>query len=38
MPSALIIPALPRIIGVTVTDETLSADLEDGRSISVPIG
>ena len=38
MPSALIIPAVPRIISVTVTDETLSADLEDGRTISVPIG
>ncbi len=38
MSSALIIPALPRIISVTVTDETLSADLEDGRTISVPIG
>jgi hypothetical protein len=38
MPSALIIPAVPRIVSVTVTDETLSADLEDGRTISVPIG
>ncbi len=38
MPSALTIPALPRIVGVMVTDETLSADLEDGRTISVPIG
>lgn len=38
MPSALIIQALPRIVNVTVTDETLSADLEDGRTISVPIG
>lgn len=38
MPSALIIPALPRIVSVTVTDETLSADLDDGRTISVPIG
>lgn len=38
MPSALIIPAVPRIISVPVTDETLSADLEDGRTVSVPIG
>ena len=28
----------PRAIGVTVTDDTLTVDLEDGRSISVPIG
>jgi Protein of unknown function (DUF2442) len=36
--SAATIRALPRIVGVTVTDDTLSADLEDGRTISVPIG
>lgn len=30
--------ALARIIEVTVTDDTLAADLEDGRSIAVPIG
>jgi Protein of unknown function (DUF2442) len=36
--SAIIIPALPRVVGVAVTDDTLSADLEDGRTISVPIG
>lgn len=30
--------ALPRIMSVAVTDDTLSADLEDGRTISVPIG
>lgn len=30
--------ALARIVGVQVTDDTLSVDLEDGRSISVPIG
>lgn len=38
MPSAVTIPALPRIVDVTITDDTLSADLEDGRTISVPIG
>jgi Protein of unknown function (DUF3532). len=38
MPSATIIPALPRIIGVIIIDDTLSADLEDGRTISVPVG
>ena len=27
-----------RIIDVAVTDDTLSVDLEDGRTISVPIG
>ncbi len=29
---------LSRIIGVAVTEDTLSVDLEDGRTISVPIG
>jgi hypothetical protein len=29
---------LPRIISVTVTDDTVSVDLEDGRTIAVPIG
>ena len=38
MPSALVTLALPRIVNVTVTDDTLSVDLEDGRTISVPIG
>lgn len=27
-----------RITAVTVTDDTLSVDLEDGRTIAVPIG
>jgi hypothetical protein len=27
-----------RIINVTVTDDTLSVDLEDGRTIAIPIG
>ena len=27
-----------RIVRVIVTDDTLAADLEDGRSIAVPIG
>ena len=30
--------ALARIVAVTITDDTLAADLEDGRSIAVPIG
>src|SRR5712664_3568657 len=29
---------LARVFNVTVTDDTLSVDLEDGRSVSVPIG
>lgn len=29
---------LARVIDVSVTDDTLAVDLEDGRSISVPIG
>jgi hypothetical protein len=29
---------LVRVIDVSVTDDTLAVDLEDGRSISVPIG
>jgi Protein of unknown function (DUF2442) len=35
------VPALvapPRAVSVTITDDTLSVDLEDGRTISVPIG
>ncbi|HMQ52296.1 MAG TPA: DUF2442 domain-containing protein [Anaerolineae bacterium] len=29
---------LVKLINVTVTDDTLSVDLEDGRTISLPIG
>ena len=29
---------LPKAIQVSVTDDTLSVDLEDGRTIAVPIG
>ena len=29
---------LARILNVTITDDTLSVDLEDGRTVSVPIG
>jgi len=38
IPSAVVTLALPRIVNVTATDDTLSMDLEDGRTISVPIG
>jgi hypothetical protein len=37
-PSAVVTQALPRIVTATVSDEALSVDLEDGRTISVPIG
>ena len=37
-PSAVVTLTLPRVVSVTVTDETLSVDLEDGRTIAVPIG
>jgi hypothetical protein len=37
-PSATSKLTLARISQVTVTDETLSLDLEDGRTIAVPIG
>jgi hypothetical protein len=31
-------PARSRIVGVAVTDDTLSVDLADGRTVAVPIG
>jgi len=31
-------PTLIKIIHVAITDDTLSIDLEDGRSIEIPIG
>ena len=36
--SAPVTLSLPRAIDVTVTEDTLSVDLEDGRTIAVPIG
>ena len=36
--SATVALALARVVNVTVTDDTLSVDLEDGRTVSVPIG
>ena len=36
--SAVVTFALPRATKVMVTDDTLSVDLEDGRTVSVPIG
>jgi hypothetical protein len=37
-PSVAVTLTLPRAINVAVTEDTLSVDLEDGRTISVPIG
>ena len=37
-PSAVVTLTLPRVVSVMVTDDTLSVDLEDGRTIAVPIG
>lgn len=37
-PSATVLLAPPRALQVIVTDDTLTVDLEDGRTISVPIG
>lgn len=36
--SVVVTLALPRVVNVTVTDDTLSVELEDGRTVSVPIG
>ncbi len=36
--SAAVTVVLPKAVNVTVTEDTLSVDLEDGRTISVPIG
>ena len=38
MPSVSPALRLVRIITVEVTDDTLAVDLEDGRSIAIPIG
>ncbi len=36
--SVVITLALPKAINITINDDTLSVDLEDGRTVSVPIG
>lgn len=33
-----VVVTLARVLNVTVTDDTLSVDLEDGRTVSIPIG
>jgi len=37
-PFAVVALTLPRVVNVTTTDDTLSVDLDDGRTVSVPIG
>src|SRR6185295_12630219 len=36
--SASVLTAPPKAVHVTVTDDTLTVDLDDGRTIAVPIG
>ena len=36
--SVVVTLPLPRVVRATVTDDTLSVDMEDGRTVSVPIG
>jgi hypothetical protein len=38
MPSVPVLAGTPRAIDVVVTDDTLSVDLGDGRTIAVPLG
>lgn len=37
MPSVATATQLPRAVGVVVSEDTLTVDLDDGRTISVPI-
>ena len=37
MLSATVNLALPRLVSVSLSDDTLAVDLEDGRTISVPV-
>jgi hypothetical protein len=37
-PFATLTLTIPRAINVTITEDTLSVDLEDGRTIAVPLG
>ncbi|WP_322815089.1 DUF2442 domain-containing protein [Chloroflexus sp.] len=36
--SVVVTLVLPKVINVTVTDDTLAVDLDDGRTIAIPIG
>ena len=35
--NSMAVRAVPEILGVQITEDTLSVDLEDGRTISVPL-
>ena len=37
-PSAVAALSLPKIVSVSIDNDTLSLDLEDGRTVSAPIG
>ena len=37
-PFAMVALAVPRVVNVATSDDTLSVDLDDGRTVSVPIG
>jgi hypothetical protein len=37
-PSAVVAVTHPKVVNVTIDDDTLLVDLEDGRTILVPIG
>ncbi|OGC10411.1 hypothetical protein A2V82_09075 [candidate division KSB1 bacterium RBG_16_48_16] len=36
--SAVVTLALPKVVDVIINDDTLTVDLEDGRTVSAPIG
>jgi hypothetical protein len=36
--SVLTLQGTPKAVAVTVTDDTLTVDLDDGRTIAVPVG
>ena len=36
--SAVVTLALPKVVNVIINDDTLTVDLEDGRTVSAPIG
>ena len=38
IPTAVVTLEFPRAVKISVSDDTLSVDLEDGRTISAPIG
>lgn len=38
IPSVIVDTSHPKAVDIMITDDTLTVDLEDGRTISVPIG